>query len=369
MTARNPDPIDLCKPGLRRIEDPALNAEAEPHHLDAAETPFTSFFVRNNGDLPQIDPAGWDDWALAIDGTVERPRHFTLRELRSRFRTVTVTAVLECAGNGRAFLDPPVSGAQWHRGAVGCARWTGIRLADLLDDLGLGVDAVYTGHHSPDRQIGRPDRPALSRGLPIAKAMAPETLLAFGMNGAPLHALHGGPLRVVAPGYPGSAWQKWLARLEIRDREHDGEKMTGTDYRLPVEPVRPGDPIDPARFAVMTDLPVKSLITAPADGFTCPAGRPLEVRGFAWSGAVPVVAVELSADDGQSWMACHLDDAPDFFAWRRFRTTVTPSAGAVSLTVRARDAAGNVQPLGNGVWNPRGYANNGTHRITGTALA
>lgn len=369
MTARIADPIDLLKPALRRIDDPALNAEAEPHHLDAVETPFSAFFVRNNGDLPVTDPAAADDWRLEITGAVERPASFTLRELKARFETVTVAAVIECAGNGRAFLDPPVSGAQWHHGAVACARWTGVRMADVLAHVGLRSDAVYTGHHSPDRQIGEPDREALSRGLPIAKALAPETLLAFAMSGEPLHALHGGPLRVVAPGYPGSAWQKWLDRLDIRDREHDGEKMGGTDYRIPVVPMRPGDPVDPAQFAVMTDLPVKSMITSPAEGFQCRTGEAIEVRGFAWSGAVPVARVEISADGGATWVPCQLDDADGPYAWRRFRASLTPRAGPVSFIACATDVAGRTQPLGASTWNPRGYANNGTHRVNGTAAA
>jgi sulfite oxidase len=354
------------KPRLRPLDDPAVNAEADPADLDAAITPVDHFFVRNNGDLPSIDAATADDWTLEITGEVDRPRSFTLRDLKQRFEVVSVTAVLECAGNGRAFFAPAVSGAQWTRGAVGCARWTGIRMADLLREAGLRGSAVHTAHHSPDRMIGRPDRPALSRGVPIDKAMAPETLIAFAMNDAPLHALHGAPLRVVVPGYPGSAWQKWLSRLDIRDREHDGEKMTGTDYRLPLDPIGPGDPIDPARFAVITDIPVKSLITSPAEGFRYPPGAPLDVSGFAWSGATPVAHVEVSADAGATWLPATLEETEHRFTWRRFRARLHPRPGPLSLVARARDAAGRAQPLGSAPWNPRGYANNGAHSISGT---
>jgi sulfite oxidase len=353
------------KPRLRLLDDPAVNAEADPPDLDTPATPVEHFFVRNNGDLPAIDAAAADNWTLDVTGEIDRPLSLTLRELKQRFEVVSVTAVLECAGNGRAFYAPAVSGAQWTRGAVGCARWTGIRMADLLRAAGLRAGAVHTAHHSPDRQIGRPDRPALSRGIPIEKALAPETLLAFAMNDAPLHALHGAPLRVVVPGYPGSAWQKWLTRLDIRDREHDGEKMTGTDYRLPLDPIGPGDPVDPARFAVITDIPVKSLITAPAEGFRHPAGVPLDVSGFAWSGHVPLAHVEISADDGATWQACRLEEAADRFAWRRFRATVSPAPGPVTLVARAHDTDGRAQPLGTAPWNPRGYANNGAHRVGG----
>jgi sulfite oxidase len=354
------------KPRLRPLDDPAVNAEAEAADLDAAITPLDRFFVRNNGDLPLIT-AG-DDWRLELTGEVERPAVYTLRDLKRRFEVVTETAVLECAGNGRAFLAPAVSGAQWTLGAVGCARWTGIRMADLLAHCGLGPRAVYTAHHSPDRMLGKPDRPALSRGIPIGKAMAPETLLAFAMNGEPLHPLHGAPLRVVVPGYPGSAWQKWLSRLDVRDREHDGEKMTGTDYRLPVHPVSPGDPVDPSAFAVMTDIPVKSLITMPSDGFRAVAGESIAVGGFAWSGDVPVAAVDLSTDEGASWLPCRLEQAEGRFGWRRFAATIAAAPGPLALIARARDAAGQAQPLGTAPWNPRGYANNGTHRVSGVVL-
>jgi DMSO/TMAO reductase YedYZ molybdopterin-dependent catalytic subunit len=356
------------KPRLRPLDDPAVNAEADPTDLDAATTPVQHFFVRNNGDLPSTDTAAADDWRLEITGEIDRPRSFTLGELKQRFEIVSETAVLECAGNGRAFFVPAVSGAQWTLGAIGCARWTGIRMADLIREVGLRASAVHTAHHSPDRMIGKPDRPALSRGIPIEKALAPETLLAFAMNDAPLHALHGAPLRVVVPGYPGSAWQKWLSQLDIRDREHDGEKMTGTDYRLPLDPVGPGDPIDPTRFAVITDIPVKSLITSPAEGFRCSAGAALEVRGFAWSGATPVARVEVSADDGATWLPAALEEAGHRFAWRRFRTRVQPMPGPLRLVARARDAAGRLQPVGGARWNPRGYANNGAHRVAGIAV-
>src|SRR5690606_10309446 len=110
----------------------------------------------------------------------------------------------------------------------------------------------------------------------------------FEMNGEPLPALHGGPLRIVAPGYPGSAWQKWLDRISLRDREHDGEKMGGTDYRMPRRPIAPGEPLDPAEFEVITDMPVKSLISSPAPGFTVAVGETLAIEGFAWSGATPL---------------------------------------------------------------------------------
>src|SRR6185436_10400567 len=129
--------------------------------------------------------------------------------------------------------------------------------------------------------------PAISRGLPIAKALAPETLVAFAINGEPIPALHGGPLRLVVPGYPGASFQKWLTRIEVRDREHDGERMRHGHYRMPRTPLRYGEPFDDREFEIITDIPVKSLITAPREGFSAPLGQPLTIRGHAWSGHTP----------------------------------------------------------------------------------
>ncbi len=355
------------KPGLYVHDEEALNAEPALDLLDEAITPVSAFFIRNNGELPDIADEG--SWTLTIDGEVERPAVWTLPALREAFETVTETAVLECAGNGRAQFLPATDGLPWRLGAVGCARWTGVRLADVLNHAGVRPGAVYTAHFAPDRQIGKPEKEALSRGLPIAKALSPETLIAFAMNDEPLPRLHGGPLRIVAPGYPGSAWQKWLNRISLRTQEHDGEKMRGTDYRLPIHALRPGEPLDPAHFAVITDMPVKSLITRPTNGFTVAAGEMVAVAGFAWSGAIPLAAVELSCDGGSRWDDIALAPGEGPFAWCRFETRLPAVApGPLTIMARARDTAGNCQPL-EPPWNPRGYCNNQVQRVSGTVTA
>lgn len=355
--------LAALKPRLRAFDDPALNAEATPALLDAKITPLAHFFVRNNGYLPERTDAPAENWTLTIDGEVDRPLAWTLATLREQFETVTVTAVLECAGYGREDFDPPTGGVPWGRGPVGCARWTGVRLADVLRTSGVKPGAVYTGHHSGDLATDGSRQPAISRGIPIEKAMASETLLAFAMNGVELPFLHGGPLRVVVPGFPGSAWQKWLTHVELRDREHDGAKMNGTDYRLPRRPLEPGEPIDEGLFDVIVDMPVNSLITTPFEGFAARAGEPIEVHGFAWSGQVPVRSVAVSAD-GERWIAAELEDEAERFAWRRFRALLEVTGEPVTLMARAMDAEGRVQPL-DAPWNPRGYCNNAVHRIQG----
>ncbi|MCW8088342.1 sulfite oxidase [Sabulicella glaciei] len=351
----------------RRLPDPALNLEPPVSALRQETTPAGTFFVRNNGILPDPDAEAVRVWTLAVGGEVRRPLSLTLAALRERFEEVEIVSVLECAGNGRAGFSPAVEGLPWGHGAVGCARWTGFRLGDLLAEAGVADSAVYVGFESPDHAIGRPGVPALSRGLPIGKALAPETLVAYAMNGAPLTAEHGSPLRIVAPGYPGSAWQKWLHRVVVLDREHDGAKMTGLDYRMPSRPVSPGEEPNPAEFQVITDMPVKSLIHDPAEGFE--ARGPLTVRGFAWSGHVPVRCVEVSADGGATWQAAKLEPGSGPWAWRRFTIEgLAIPAGPAEVMARATDRQGRSQPL-DPAWNPRGYLNNAVHRVRGQVLS
>jgi sulfite oxidase len=357
--------VAASKPELIILPTAELNAEAPAHLLDDDITPVNRLFARNAGTMPLPGAAEIAAWTLTIDGRVATTRRWTLSELQRQFETVTGIAVLECAGNGRAFFPEPAGTVLWRHGAAGCVAWTGVRLADLLDACGLAPDAVYTGHHSPDRRLD--DRgPALSRGLPIAKAIAPETMVAWAINGEPIPPLHGGPLRVVAPGYPGSASQKWITRIAIRDREHDGERMLNLHYRLPRVPVRPGDEFDAALFDVITDIPVRSIITSPREGFAAPAGAALSVHGHAWSGHVPLARVEVSLDGGRSWRPAGLGPLPDTFAWRSFTAVFAdPPRGVVEIVARASDAQGRAQPLGSAPWNPRGYCNNTVHRVKG----
>lgn len=338
------------KPGLMQLKDNCLNGEALISALGAKITPFDAFFVRCNGDVPVWLGASANDWPIVLDGLVGHPTRLTLGDLKVRFPICHVTAVIECAGNGRALFDTPADGLQWRHGAVGCALWTGVRLRDVLLAAGLGPQATHLGFESADSQLGQPGKLAFSRGLPLSKALADETILAFEMNGAPLHALHGGPLRVVAPGFPGAAWQKWVNRIIVRADEHDGPKMTGLDYRIDGQ--------------VIEDMPVKSLITEPLEGFVRPADGTINVVGFAWSGHVAVASVELSGDGGQTWLPATLATADGRFAWRPFRGAVSLKAGeGASVMARAIDAAGRSQPIGDVAWNPKGYCNNAIHVV------
>ena len=177
--------VAATKPDVFLLDSEELNAETPAHLLDDEITPLSRLFARNTGLMPQIAGPDIAAWTLRIDGCVRNARTWTIEALKREFAPVTRTAVLECAGNGRAFFPDPAGTILWRHGAVGCVAWTGVRLADLLARCGLLPQAVYTAHHSPDRAFDG-NGPALSRGVPIAKALAPETLVAWAANGEPI---------------------------------------------------------------------------------------------------------------------------------------------------------------------------------------
>lgn len=359
------------KSGLRVLSDRPVNAETPVPSLDPRETPNDKHFVRNNGGLPERALSGdLTGWALDVNGEVESELRLGLDDIRSGFENVTASLVLECAGNGRAAFRPPVAGNAWWVGAVGCARYTGVRLRDVLLAAGPGPNAVYVAWYGEDPHLsGDPAEVPISRGLPLSKAMDESTLLAWEMNGEPLPPHHGFPLRIVAPGYPASASGKWLSRIWVRDRVHDGPKMTGFSYRVPRYPVAPGADVPEEDMEIIGDMPVKSLITRPASGIQHPAATPLPVRGWAWAGGGPVTAVHVSADFGANWIEARLEEPQNRFAWQRFEASVAfDIAGHYEIWARATDHRGATQPMVVPGWNPRGYLNNAAHRIAVTAV-
>jgi DMSO/TMAO reductase YedYZ molybdopterin-dependent catalytic subunit len=354
------------KDGLTLLNDKPLNAETPAHLLDDDVTPYSRLFIRSNGLFPQtaLDMSA-DGWTLAVDGEVDNVLSLSLDDLKSNFENVTLALVLECGGNGRAYFDPGSSGNQWTVGAVGCPEWTGVRLRDVLQAAGVKSSAVYTGHYGNDVDVsGDPAKEVISRGVPIEKAMEPESLIVWAMNGEDLPALHGFPIRLVIPGYPGSVSQKFLTRIWVRDQVHDGAKMGGHSYRLPAYPVAPGTEVPEEDMEILTVMPVKSIVTAPATGVEVPAGQATEVRGHAWAGNGDVAAMHVSLDFGQTWQEATLDAPPNKYAWQRWRAEVTPpEKGYYEVWARATDMNGVMQPPTTPGWNPRGYGNNMMHRI------
>lgn len=352
--------------GLSLLGDRPLVAETPEHLLDDDTTPVGRFYIRNNGQVPDEakDAAAW---TLTVDGEVASPLKITLAELKSRFSPRTLRMVMECGGNGRSAFQPPARGNPWTNGGVGCAEWTGVPLSDVLQAAGLKSSAVFTGHYGADPHLsGEPGKDALSRGVPIAKAMEPHTLLVWAMNGQPLTHIHGAPLRLIVPGWPGSVSAKWLTRIWVREREHDGQGMGGTSYRIPVSPIVPGTNADgKANFRNLEAMPTRSIITSPANGARSAAGtRELALRGAAWGGENEVREVHVSADGGQSWTPMAVQPQRNRYDWHRWTGAVRlPADGYYELWVRATDARGLMQPHVAQNWNPQGYGANPMHRV------
>ena len=361
------DPVDLVgKSGLRVLNDRPINAETPAHFLDDDVTPAQRLFVRNNGHPPRLDDIDATTWTLEIAGEAcTNPRTFTLAQLREQFAEHTYQLTIECAGNGRAEFSPPATGNQWTTGAVGCPRWTGVRLSDVLRACGIADDAVYIGYYGSDRHLsGDSTKNPISRGVPMRKALEPETLLAYQLNGKDLPWLNGYPLRLVCGGWPASTSGKWLRKIVVRDRVHDGTKMTGKAYRVPKNPVAPGSKVPDEDMGIIEAMPVKSLVTFPKSGSVLALGEPHEVRGHAWVGDGAIDEVSVSIDFGATWQQATLSPAPNRLAWQRWRANITlPKDGYYEVWARATDDRGRSQPMVVPGWNPKGYLNNACHRI------
>ncbi|MBI0398997.1 sulfite oxidase [Cyclobacterium marinum] len=346
------------------LNDKPWNVESKAHLLDDDVTPADKMFIRNNGLIP--DKIDVDNWTLTIQGeAMDEEKTYSLQELKTKFTNHTYQLVLECGGNGRKEYFPPTKGNQWSLGAVSCAKWTGIRLRDLLKDAGIKDNAVYVGYHGADKHISRdPNKSPISRGIPISKAMEDYTLLAFAMNGEDIPIAHGHPLRLIASGFPASVSGKWLEALSIRDRVHDGEKMAAPSYSIPKTPVEPGAEVKNEDMKIIESMPVKSLISYPKSGAMIAPKQALEIRGHAWTGAKQITKVEYSIDFGATWHGCNLKQAANQYSWQQFTAKINfPEKGYYEVWAKATDNKGISQPMVTPGWNPKGYLNNACHRI------
>ncbi|WP_409329769.1 sulfite oxidase [Trujillonella humicola] len=323
-------------------------------------TPPGLHYVLTHYDIPAIDPR---DWRLAVTGAVDRPLTADLTALRAR-PSVTSRVTLECAGNGRARLDPRPVSQPWLLEAVGTAAWTGTPLAGLLAEAGgspRAVDVVVTG---ADHGVERGVEQDYARALPLAEALRPDVLLAWQMDGADLPPQHGAPLRLVVPGWYGMAHVKWVTRIEVLEHPFEGFQ-NATAYRLQADRGDPGEPV--------TRIRPRALVAPP--GFPDFMTRERFVRpgtvvltGRAWSGRAPVTAVEVSTDGGHTWADADLAPADPAhpYAWRAWSSPWTAAPGRHELVVRATDEAG-AQPLEQ-EWNRQGLANNLVQRVPVTVL-
>lgn len=331
-------PTNKSQPLISRSDEP-LNLEMSFGNLADWITPNEQFYVRCHFPVPSIELG---KWRLQIEGALKKPLQLSLAELQ-KFPTHTMSATMECAGNGRSFLEPKVKGVQWDTGAVGNANWTGVLLRDLLAQVQASDAASEVILAGADRgAIKEPPRPPdeihYARSVPIEKARA-DVLLAFAMNGEPLTPAHGFPLRAVVPGWFGMASVKWLQRIIVSSAPFHGYYQS-IDYTYWRE--RDGLPT----LAPLAEMQVKAQIARPAMGEQIAAGAEYYVRGAAWSSDADVAAVEISSDGGATWSSAELLGEPIPNAWRfwRFNWRTPAAPGTYRLIARATDAAGRTQP-------------------------
>lgn len=342
-----------------------FNAETRLDALGELVTATDAFYVRSHGEVPEVDP---ETWRLRVHGEVERELELSLSSLREVCLERRVTATLQCAGNRRAGLiavrDIPGE-APWGPGATGTATWSGVALSDVLSLAKPLVEAKHVGFVGADTSSEAQSLQRFGGSIPLEKANRPEVLLAWGMNGEPLPAVHGAPVRVVVPGYIGARSIKWLEEIEVRSTPWPGY-FQDVAYRLLREDESPG----PGVGMPLGLVALNSEVVSPADGATVKAG-PVEVRGYAFAGGERTVSrVDVSRDGGATWKPAELlvDLGP--WAWRHWRIELDLSPGDHQIVVRAWDSSAATQPESEvALWNPKGYVNNARPRISVRAVA
>ncbi len=337
---------------LEELQLAARNHGMPLEALRYAVTPVGLHYLLIHYDVPDVDAEGW---RLRVRG--ERELSLGLAELKERPR-VELAVTMECAGNGRARLDPRPVSQPWLSEAVGTARWAGTLLQPLLEESGVGEGAVEVLFTGLDRGIEGGEEQSFRRALPLEEALREDVLLAYEMNGAPLPPQHGYPLRLVVPGWYGMTNVKWLAEIELLERPFDGYQQS-QGYRLRQAEDEEGEPL--SRM-----LP-RSLLVPPGIPEFLSRERTVEpgeivLQGRAWSGLAPVDSVEVSSNGGSTWAEAELEPAGERWAWRGWRFAWQAEPGQYVLCSRARDEAGNEQPL-EPAWNLGGYANNAIETV------
>jgi len=319
-------------------------------------TPVGLHYLLVHYDIPAVDTASW---RLEVGGCVARELRLTLDELRGR-PAVTAAVTMECAGNGRAALEPHIVSQPWLLEAVGTGEWTGARVLPLLEEAGLRDDAVEVVFRGSDRGVEGGEQQSYERSLTIEQLAAADPLVAYELNGAPLPPQHGNPLRLVVPGWYGMTNVKWLEAITAVAEPFTGYQQARS-YRFRAHEDDPGTPVTrmlPRALMVPPGIP--DFITRQR---TVAAGAPVELEGRAWSGWGAITEVAVSGDGGASWAPADLGPSSGPAVWRAWRFSWTPPGpGSYELCSRARDDAGNVQPL-EPEWNVGGYANNAVQRV------
>lgn len=335
---------------------------AEPHLADLVRdwiTPVEHFYVRSHAVAPKLDPG---TFKVSVEGLVQRPMQFTLGELTGKLQPRTVTATMTCAGNRRNEHSKikKIDGVPWGEGAIGNANWTGIRLADLLKKAGIRESAKHIWFEGADRIPKGGDVITFGGSIPLEKALEDATpaLVAYEMNGKPLTADHGFPLRTVVPGYIGARSVKWLRRIVVSDRPSPNHYLQGA-YKL----VEEETPEFLAKAPPIYEYILNSAICVPASGSK--VDSPVDVRGYVLGPGDPhvtVAKVEVSADGGKSWTQAKLLGKEMPYCWRLWQVNIDLPEGSTELIVRATDSQGNQQPQ-TVPWNVKGYMYNAWHHV------
>ena len=347
------------KVAMRVVNDRPPCLETPWEYFREELTPVEAFYVRWH---LQVIPTVIDTrtWRLKVGGSVNTPLELSLDDIR-RMPATSIVAVNQCSGNSRGLSAPPVPGAQWGDGAMGNAKWTGVRLADILDRTGYGklkVKVSEVSFQGLDRG-GAAGVPDYIKTLPIAKARDPNVLLAYAMNDQPLPLLNGFPLRVVVPGWYATYWVKALERIDILTAPHEGFWMKPA-YRIPTTPNGNERPDDLAKVTIpINRVNVRSFFTMPTK--TVSVNAPVALQGFAFDGGDGIRSVEI--DDGTGWKAATLGTDLGGFSFRRWKLEWTPSnVGKLTLRVKATSKSGESQSEVSG-WNRSGYMRNVIERV------
>jgi DMSO/TMAO reductase YedYZ molybdopterin-dependent catalytic subunit len=361
------DTLPGKKPLIKRSYRPP-NYESPIQTLSHEFTPNDELFVRwHLADIPEVDGASWK---LAVGGDgAEKPFELTLDSLAKDYEQVEIAAVLQCSGNRRGLSDPHVMGVEWGYGAMGNAKWRGVRLKDVLAKAGVKKEAIEIGYNGADKGIVD-KTPDFIKSIPLWKAMDENTLIATHVNGEPLPHWNGYPARIVVPGWTATYWMKQVTSISVLTAPQGGFWMAAA-YRIPLGKFPLVDRFvtqESATNTPITEMVVNSLITNLLDGNRIPQGRATAIRGIAWDGGYGIDRVEVSINGGRSWREATLGNDLGRFAWRQWHYVFTPhQRGNYVVMARATNTRGATQ-TSELIFNPAGYHNNVIQKITLRAI-
>jgi sulfite dehydrogenase len=315
-------------------------------------TPNEALFVRwHLSNIPtSVD---LDTWRLIIHGNVDKQISLSFDDLK-KFEKVSYTAVIQCAGNGRSFFEPPLFGGQWLNGAMGNVTWGGVRLKDVLKSAGIKTGSMEVVFKGLDK-AALPATPGFLKSLQLDKALEDDIIIAYEMNGQELPMLNGFPVRLVVPGWYATYWVKSLSDIEVAVKPSESFWMK-TAYRIPDDPcgcVEPGTA--PKKTVPINRMTTRSLLINPEDGRRLKSGQPVELMGVAFSGGYSIKEVLVSVDGGSNWRPARLGKDIGRYSWIQWFYPWQPAKpGTYQVMVRATNSIGESQPL-DGLWNPSGY--------------